>query len=65
MARWSLVGVVTGGKYIGTVEAETEEEAIEKGFQLSEASVSLCHGCASECEDPEIEEIRAEPVPNA
>jgi hypothetical protein len=49
-----------GSKYLGEVEADTMEEAIEKGGRR--AHVSLCHQCSHECEDPEIQEVFAEPV---
>lgn len=32
--KWSIGGRITGSVYIGEVEAETEEEAIEKGWEL-------------------------------
>jgi len=51
---------VVGSKYLGEFEAETEEEAIEKGLESNAAHVSLCHQCSGECEDPTIEEGSAE-----
>jgi hypothetical protein len=59
MAKWSLTGCISAGKYLGTVEAETKEEAIEKGWQLESCHVSVCHQCADDVEDPEIIEIAA------
>jgi hypothetical protein len=57
---FSVYGVVTGSKYLGRFEANTKEEAIK--LASGEASVSLCHQCSDECEDPEIHEIVAEEV---
>ena len=54
--KWEVTGVVSGGKYLGTVEADTEEEAKKKAEEL-DTFVSLCHQCADECEDPEITEF--------
>lgn len=58
--KYNLIGTVTGSKYLGTVEAESAEEAIEKAYKLDTCSISLCHQCTDECEDPEITEIIAE-----
>jgi hypothetical protein len=60
--KWHLHAVVAGGKYLGEVEADTEQEAIDKGWELDSAGVDLCHQCSSECEDGEIQSIAAEPV---
>ena len=60
MAKWEVFGIVRGSKYLGTVEAETEEEAQEKGLRLDSCYVSLCHQCSGECEDPEIESVSVE-----
>lgn len=60
MKVWHLYGVVTGTKYLGQVLAQTEEEAVEKGYDLDTASVNLCHHCSGECSDPEIQQIIAE-----
>ena len=59
--KWDIYGAVSGTKYIGQVEAESEEEAVEKGCELDGCCVCLCHVCASECQDPEIQEVIAEP----
>jgi hypothetical protein len=58
MAKYRVCGVVAGSKYLGEVEAATEEEAKEKG--LKRAYVSLCHQCSGECSDPEIQEVNVE-----
>lgn len=57
MKTYHVYGTVTGSKYLGTVKAENEEEAKEKGLMLPSASVSLCHQCSEECENPEIHHV--------
>lgn len=51
--KWSVIGAVHASKYLGTVEAETREEAEALAEKLDQG-VSMCHQCATECEDPEI-----------
>ena len=58
--KYLCYAVVTGTKYLGTVEAETEQEAADKAVELPTASVALCHQCVRECSDPEIQEIEVE-----
>ena len=60
MPKFHCYGAVSGGKYLGEFEAETADAAII--LAEAEASVSLCHQCSSEVEDPEIGEITAEPA---
>lgn len=60
--KYLIYGKVVGTKYLGEVEADSEEEAIEKGWELDEACVCLCHQCSSECSDPEVDDIIAEEV---
>jgi hypothetical protein len=60
MTIWNVYGSVKGSKYLGEVEAETEEEAQEKAMALDTFSVCLCHQCDSQCEDPEIDEVTVE-----
>lgn len=55
MKKWTVTGVVTGSKYLGTYEAETAEEAIEMALESEAASCSVCHQCSSQVEDPQIE----------
>jgi hypothetical protein len=58
--KFKIYGIVTGSKYIGEVEAESKEEAIEKAWELEELYVSVCHQCVKEIEDPEIRDIQVE-----
>lgn len=57
MPKWAAYGRVVGNKYLGTVDADTEEEAREKAFKLDACSISVCHQCSDQIEDPEISEV--------
>jgi hypothetical protein len=59
--KYQIYGKVVGSKYIGEVEADNEEEAIEKGWELDETCVCFCPQCSKECEDPEISDLIVEP----
>mgnify|MGYP000081162469 CR=1 FL=1 len=52
-----VYATVTGSKYLGTYRASSKKEAIEKAQQNS---VSLCHQCSRECQDPELSKFTAE-----
>lgn len=60
MPKFHVVGKVVGSKYLGCFEAETAEEAVSKALNKGEAYVSLCHQCAEQCEDGEIEDATAD-----
>ena len=61
--KWSVHAKITGSRYLGEVEAKTKEEAEEKAEKLAdENSVSLCHQCSDQIEDPEIESCYVEEV---
>ena len=63
MKKFNVYGIVTGTKYLGQVEAETEEEAKEKAEGVGsylELHISLCHQCSREINDPEIHEVNVE-----
>ena len=62
MPKWDAYGTVTGTKYLGQFEAETEEEAIAQAENSEQTYVSLCHHCSDQCDDPEIGKITAEKV---
>lgn len=61
MKKWRCHGIVSGSKYLGEVEAETEEEAIAKAEEL-DSYVGLCHQCSRECEDAEITDFQVDEV---
>ena len=60
--KWDCYATITAGKYLGEVEAETEEEAIEKAENLESCYVSVCHQCSSDVSDPNITDITVELV---
>lgn len=60
--KYALYGKVVGSKYLGEVEADSVEEAIEKGYALDTCHVSVCHQCSHDIEDPVIDDITAEPM---
>ena len=60
MKRWRVSGSVLASTYVGVVEAKTQKEAIEKGWET--AYVSVCSQCADNICDPEISELFAEEI---
>jgi hypothetical protein len=61
MPRYQVYGNVVGTKYLGTFDAGSEEEAIEKGLNEGDTHISLCHQCADILGDGlEIEDAFAE-----
>lgn len=62
MPRYSIYGSVCGSKYLGDFEANTPEEAKDMALNSEAATVSLCHQCADECEDPEVVDCVADEV---
>jgi hypothetical protein len=45
--KWNVCLAFSASKFVGGVEAETEQEAIEKALE-QEGFASLCHQCSSE-----------------
>lgn len=62
MAKWRVTAKVVGSKYLGEFEAKSKREAEALAFESEKAGISLCHQCADECEDPEVESVHAERV---
>lgn len=58
---WSVNATVVGGTHLGVYQAATAEEAIELAFD-AHGGISFCHHCSGRCENPEIENVTAEPV---
>lgn len=54
MPKFRVSASVVGSKYLGEFEAKDEEEAVELALKES-GSVCLCHHCADEIIDPEID----------
>ena len=57
--KYSIVALYGASKYLGTVEAESAEEAKAKGEEM-ETYVSLCHQCAGEIDLGDCYDIVAE-----
>lgn len=53
---WNVYAQISGGQFIGQVEADTKEQAQELADKL-EVDTSLCWSCAAKIEDPEVTEI--------
>tara|TARA_Y100000034_G_C6686603_1_gene302111 strand:+ start:224 stop:430 length:207 start_codon:yes stop_codon:yes gene_type:complete len=62
MPKYRISGLVTGGKYLGEVDADNEEQAEMRGWKLPDAHVSVCHQCSSEIDDPEITQLFVEEI---
>lgn len=65
MSKYNIFANYSYTRFIGTVEAETEEEAIEKAEYAVESDHVLCHQCMDEmCDYPTLvdDEIIAELV---
>ncbi len=60
--KYRCYAAVTGGKYLGEVEADSPEEAEQKAWALDTCSVQICHQCSGEIEDPEVQRIDVEPA---
>jgi hypothetical protein len=60
MKTYLIHGTVVGSKYLGEVEAETAQEALDIAIKELDFSVSLCHQCSGQCEDGEIDHYGAE-----
>lgn len=65
MPLYRVSASVVGSKYLGVLRAKDKDEAEEKAFHMSEAYASLCHQCARQCEDAEIDEIHLEEITEA
>lgn len=46
MPKYDIYAEVHGTVFLGTVEAESEEEALDKGEHLPAPSTGLCHQCS-------------------
>lgn len=58
LKKWYVTATVVGSKYLGIVEAETENEAKEIAMELENyGNISLCNYCSDECEDGETTEV--------
>ncbi len=62
MPRFHVYGAVKATKYLGEFDGATKEAAIEAAQSGQTNQIVLCHHCSGQCEDPEIDELTAEPV---
>ena len=63
MKTYRVYGIATIGKYLGTVEADSPEDAIDKGWDecTDKMHISICHHCSRQMQDsPEITELQVE-----
>lgn len=58
--KYLVYGVITATTYIGEYEANSKEEAKEMAW--NDASVSVCHQCSKNIEEPEIEKLVVEEI---
>jgi hypothetical protein len=57
--KYNVYGTVTGGAFLGQVEANSMEEALEIA-EAGDLSVYFCHHCAKLCENAEITDFMVE-----
>lgn len=60
MSKYNVYATVTGGAYLGQVEADSKEEALRIADTQIDLSVSFCHQCTKYCENAEITDIQVE-----
>ena len=57
--KYNVYAHVVGSKFLGTFEAETPEQAEQMALD-NNGSVNICHHCAEEIEDAEIDSVTSE-----
>jgi len=57
MPEYRVYALVRGSKYLGTVEADSKEEAEKVAWNELDHFVGLCHQCSKEIDDPEVDEL--------
>ncbi|MFZ4506055.1 MAG: hypothetical protein ACOYNK_06870 [Microbacteriaceae bacterium] len=55
MPKYRIYGKVNASKYLGEFSADSVDDAIQKAYDSEECCVCLCHQCASDAENAEIE----------
>jgi hypothetical protein len=58
--KYDIIATYTASKLLGTVEANSREEAIERGYEL-DSRVSLCPTCAQGLDIGDCDNMIAEP----
>jgi hypothetical protein len=62
MPKYRVYGKVIGTKYLGTFEADNEQEAIEKGLDSDDVSITLYHSYEDQVDGLEVEDARVDLV---
>lgn len=65
MPKYSVYAIVTGSKFLGEIEAESKEAAIQKGWDHPDCHISICHQCSREVEVGDIYEIQVDEIESA
>lgn len=60
MKTYHCYASVIGSKYLGTVEADNEEHALDLAWKLETTGIHVCHQCADHIENPEVDNITVE-----
>ena len=60
MPKFRVYGTVTASCYLGEVEADSAEAAVEIALESDAAQITVCHACADQISDPEVTEATAE-----
>jgi len=56
MAKWAVFVQATVSRYLGEVEADSKDEAIEKGWDMDNCDLpNLCYACSSNMEMGDID----------
>lgn len=65
MPKYRVYGLMMCSKYLGEIEADSQDEAVEIAENSDENHVSLCHQCSRDLDIPdcsfqqfEVEEVR-------
>lgn len=63
MPKFRVYGTVTGGAFLGEIEAENAEAAQAAAEEAHlDTTIGLCHQCAHEISDPTVSAVAVEPA---
>jgi len=54
--RYRVFALIAATKFLGTVEADSLEEAEDRAGDL-DCSINLCHQCCTECDGADVTEL--------
>jgi hypothetical protein len=60
--KWNCYGLVSGSKFLGTVEADSKHEAEQKAWEELDIYIGICHHCAKQIDGAEITDLDIEPA---